>query len=134
MKIGITALIIFLIILGCSEDYTNLPQISVDFIWLKGQVCFDERSPEITLKNVPNNTKLFKIKMVDIDNRYNHGGGTVTYDGSDRIPVGALKNYKGPCPLSTMNPRYEIRVKAIDENDKVIAFGKKFKKYPPEPE
>ncbi len=101
---------------------------------MKGQVCFDERSPEITLKNVPHNTKLFKIKVVDIDNRYNHGGGTATYDGSDRIPVGALKNYKGPCPMSTMNPRYEIRVKAIDENGKVIAFGKKFKKYPPEPE
>ena len=58
----------------------------------------------------------------------------MTYDGSDRIPVGALKNYEGPCPMSNMNPRYEIRVKAIDGNGKVIAFGKNFKKYPPKAE
>jgi len=48
--------------------------------------------------------------------------------------VGALKNYEDPCPMSSMNPRYEIRVRAINENGKVIAFGKKFKKYPFEPE
>ena len=123
----IAAVIIFSIIFGCSKDYSDLPQISVDFIWLKDQICFDKRSLEIALENVPDDTKLFKIKMVDIDNRYGHGGGTFEYDGSDRIPVGALKNYEGPCPFSSMNPRYEIRVKAIDENGKVIAFGKKFK-------
>lgn len=134
IKIRVTALIIFFVILGCSEDYSNLPQISVDFIWMKDQMCFDERSPEITLKNIPNNTKLFKIKMIDIDNNYNHGGGTFAYDGSNLIPVGALKKYKGPCPVSFNPPRYEMRVKAIDENGNVIAFGKKFKKYPPEPE
>jgi hypothetical protein len=33
-----------------------------------------------------------------------------------------------------MNPRYEIRIKAIDENGEVIAYGKKFKRYPPLPE
>ena len=68
MKIGIAALVVFFVILGCSEDYSNLPQMSVDFIWLKDQICFDERSPEITLENVPDNTKLFKVKMKDIDN------------------------------------------------------------------
>jgi phosphatidylethanolamine-binding protein (PEBP) family uncharacterized protein len=134
IKIRVSALIIFLVILGCSEDYSNLPQISVDFKWLTDQICFDKRSPEITLENVPDNTRLFKVKMVDIDNRYGHGGGTFEHDGSNLIPVGALKNYEGPCPPSTMNPRYEIRVKAIDEGGNVIAFGKKFKKYPPEPE
>ena len=134
MKIRTAALIVFFMIPGCSEDYSNLPQISVDFIWLKDQTCFDERSPEITLKNVPDNTELIKIKMVDIDNRFGHGGGTFEYDGSNLIPVGALKNYEGPCPLSSMNPRYELRVKAIDENGRVIAYGKKFKKYPPGPE
>ena len=119
MKIRIAALIVFFMIFGCS-DYSNLPQISVDFNWLKDQICFDKRSPEIALKNVPEDTKLFKIKMMDLDNRYGHGGGTFEYDGSNRIPVGALKNYEGPCPPSSMNPRYEIRVKAIDENGKVI--------------
>jgi phosphatidylethanolamine-binding protein (PEBP) family uncharacterized protein len=134
MKTVIAALIVFFVMLGCSEDYTNLPQITVDFIWLKDQICFDERSPEITLDNVPGNTKLFKVKMVDIDNRYNHGGGTFESDGSNLIPVGVLKNYKGPCPLNPWTPRFEMRVKTIDENGKVIAYGKKFKKYPPESE
>ena len=131
MKIGVTALII-ISFFGCSKDYSDLPQISVDFVWLSDQACFDERSPEITLKNVPNNTEVLKFKMIDIDNRYNHGGGKVTYEGSGRIPVGALKNYEGPCPMMSMNPRYELRVKAIDDNGKVIAYGKNFKIYPPE--
>jgi phosphatidylethanolamine-binding protein (PEBP) family uncharacterized protein len=134
MKIRIAAYIFFTMILGCSEDYSNLPQMSVDFVWLTDQICFNKRSPEITLQNVPDDTKLFKIKMVDIDNRYGHGGGTYNYDGLNLIPVAVLKNYEGPGPPSSMNPRYEIRVKAIDEKGKVIAFGKKFKKYPPEPE
>ena len=133
MNIRVTALIIFFIF-GCSKDYSDLPQISVDFVWLKDQTCFDERSPEITLKNVPDITELLKVKMIDIDNSYNHGGGTVTYDKSDRIPVGALENYKGPCPMMNMNPRYELRVRAIDASGKVIAFGKTFKIYPPEHE
>ncbi len=133
MKIRVTALIIFFIF-GCSKDYSDLPQISVDFVWLKDQTCFDERSPEITVKNVPDTTESLKVKMVDIDNRYNHGGGTVTYDKSDRISVGALKNYKGPCPMMNMNPRYEISVRAMNKNGKAIAFGKKFKRYPPLPE
>ena len=72
--------------------------------------------------------------MRDIDNRYNHGGGTFAYDGSNLIPVGVLKEYQGPCPVSYHPPRYEITVKAIDENGNVIAFGKKMKKYTPEPE
>ena len=134
MKTRVTALIILLSIIGCSKDYSDLPQMSVNFIWLKDQSCFDERSPEITLNNVPKGTEILKVKMMDIDNSYNHGGGTVTYDGSDHIPAGALKNYKGPCPMMNMNPRYELRVKAIDGNGKVIAFGKTFKIYPPEHE
>ena len=134
MNTGVTALIILLAIIGCSKDYSDLPQMSVDFTWLKDQSCFDDRSPAITLRNIPKDAEIFKVKMVDIDNNYNHGGGTVTYDGSDRIPVGALKNYKGPCPMMNMNPRYELRVRAIDGNGEVIAFGKTFRIYPPEHE
>jgi hypothetical protein len=36
--------------------------------------------------------------------------------------------------MNPWTPRFEMRVKAIDENGKVIAFGRKIKKYPPEPE
>jgi hypothetical protein len=67
------------------------------------------------------------LKSVGIDNRHGHGGGTFEYDGSNIIPMGALKSYKGPCPMNPWTPRFEIRVKAIDEHGKVIAFGKKIK-------
>ena len=71
--------------------------------------------------------------MFDLNSRYDHGGGTVVYKNSNSIPKGALKNYQGPSPVYG-SPRYEISVKAIDEDGKVIAFGKKMKKFPPEPE
>ena len=71
--------------------------------------------------------------MYDLDNRYNHGGGTVGSDGSNVIGEGALKKYEGPYPPGNMKPRYEISVKALDENGKVIAFGKKMRRFPPEP-
>jgi hypothetical protein len=32
-----------------------------------------------------------------------------------------------------MRPHYEISVKALDENGKVIAFGKKIRRFPPDP-
>ena len=134
MKTIVAVFIAFLVFFGCSEDYSHLPQMSIDYTWLKDQSCFDERSPEIILTEVPENTKLLKVKMEDLDNNYNHGGGTFEYNGSNLIPVGAISGYRGPCPMSTMNPRYEIRIKAIDENGDVIAFGKKFKRYPPLPE
>jgi hypothetical protein len=71
--------------------------------------------------------------MYDLDNRYNHGGGTFANNGSNLIPEGALKKYEGPYPPGNMRPHYEISVKALDENGKVIAFGKKIRRFPPEP-
>ena len=127
----IIILSLFSVLFGCSDDYSNLPQMSVDFSWLKDQKCFDERSPNIALKNIPSSTKSFQITMYDLDNRYDHGGGTVPFKGSDVIAEGSLKEYKGPCP-SYGSPRYQLTVKAIDENGKIIAIGKLTKKFPPE--
>jgi phosphatidylethanolamine-binding protein (PEBP) family uncharacterized protein len=131
VRLTIVLLVLLAALLGCSKDYSDLPQISVDFKWPEGNTY--ETSPELRLQNVPDNTKSFKIKMYDLDNSYNHGGGTVGNDGSNVIVEGALKNYEGPYPPGSMRPRYEISVKALDENGKVIAFGKKIRKFPPEP-
>jgi phosphatidylethanolamine-binding protein (PEBP) family uncharacterized protein len=116
---------------GCTKDYSDLPQISVSFSWPEKNV--HEISPEIKLNNVPDSTKSFQINMFDLDNRYNHGGGTIVNDGSRLIPEGALKKYRGPAPIYG-SPRYEISVKALDEKGKVVAFGKKMRKFPPETE
>jgi phosphatidylethanolamine-binding protein (PEBP) family uncharacterized protein len=133
MRLNSIIWILFIILFGCSDDYSNLPQMSVDFNWPKDQKCFDERSPRITLENVPNSTKSFQINLYDLDSRYDHGGGTVTFEGLEILAEGSLKEYKGPCP-GYGSPRYQLTVKAIDENGKVIAIGKQTKKFPPEPE
>ena len=120
---------VFFIFLGCSDDYANLPQITLDFSWPEKSKCFDERSPEITLKGVPGATKILSVNLFDLDNRYDHGGGDVTFRESGTIPEGALDKYRGPCP-SYGAPRYELTIKALDENGNVLAFGKKTRKYP----
>ena len=132
MRANIFLLIILSFLLGCSEDYSNLPQMSVDFKWPEAWTG-EETSPELILGNVPDHTKSFSINMYDLDHRYTHGGGTYAYNGSNLIPEGSLKEYEGPYPPFGSNPRYEISVKALDENGKVIGFGKKMRRYSHKP-
>ena len=131
MRANIFCLIMLSFLLGCSEDYSNIPQISVDFQW--PEVKPGLISPEIILGNVPEQTKSFSINMYDLDHRYTHGGGTFAYNGSNLIPEGSLKEYEGPYPPFGSNPRYEISVKALDENGNVIGFGKKMRRFSHEP-
>ena len=133
MRSGFAVWVILSVLLGCAENYSDLPQMSVDFIWPNQHKCFDRRSPEIMLQKIPGSTESFLINMADIDNHYNHGGGTFVFDGSTVIPEGALAEYQGPCP-SYGSPRFRLTVKAINKNGEVIAFGEKTKKYPPLPE
>lgn len=121
--------VVLVFFLGCTKDYSNLPQIEVDFNWPEQNATVV--SPEIKLKNVPEGTKELEINMFDLDNSHNHGGGTVVYNGSNVIPERSLKKYQGPAPVF-MTPLYEISVKAIDSDGEVIGFGKKSRKYPPE--
>ncbi len=117
--------------MGCSDS--KLPRLSVDFTWLNDQRCYDERSPEIVIENVPGNTKRLEIDMLELDSRHEHGGGSFPYNGTNLIPEGALDQYRGPCPSYGV-PRYELTVKAVDEGGKVVALGKKMRKWPPEVE
>lgn len=62
--------------------------------------------------------------MVDLDKPdFNHGGGTVQYDGSNVIRAGALKSYTGPCPPSGRH-RYSIKVDTIDASGVNTGSGK----------
>ena len=122
---------ILIVAAGCTSDYSDLHQITVDFEWPETNA--HDTSPKITLKNIPADTKQLVINMFDLDNRYDHGGGNVEYNDSSSIPEGALKEYQGPSPFYGA-PRYEISVKAVAENGRVLAFGKKMKNFPPVPE
>ena len=86
-------------------------------------------SPKITLSNIPEGTQTFKAKLVDHDNPFNHGGGTVANDGSGVLGEGALtEGYNGPCPPSSH--MYEITVKALDANGKELASAGKKRRFP----
>jgi len=83
-------------------------------------------SLKITLSNIPEGTQEFQVALKDHDAMgWNHGGGTVSNDGSGVIAEGALtEGYNGPCPPSSH--LYEIIVRALDANDKELAeAGKK---------
>jgi len=121
---------------SCSREEVDpkLPKMEIDFSWPIDQKCFDTRSPEISIKKVPKETRSLSIILCDLSNRYDHGGGSINFQGKSIIPEGAVKgNYEGPCPPGWgTSPDYELTVKAIDEKGNILGIGKKVKTYPSE--
>jgi phosphatidylethanolamine-binding protein (PEBP) family uncharacterized protein len=117
---------------GCATTRVSpdAVDLTVDFDWQPSDRC-SRRSPEIRVSNIPAATKTLYVKLKDRDvPNWNHGGGTVAYDGSGVIPAGALKNsYNGPCPPSGSH-RYEFTVQAIDAAGVVVGIGKKARAFP----
>jgi hypothetical protein len=59
--------------------------------------------------------------MIDKDApNFNHGGGTIPYNGGERAPEGAI-DYIGPCPPAGTIHRYVWTIKALDRSGKIIA-------------
>lgn len=110
-----------------SEDASPL---NVSFEWTKKSAC-STTSPLILVTNIPKETKFLKVEMVDLDMpTYDHGGGEVSYDGSNTIKEGALKTYAGPCPPPGVEHSYEITVKALSADKKLIlGHGKAIRKF-----
>lgn len=55
-------------------------------------------NPKFTLKDVPAGTEYIRFRLVDRNvPSYNHGGGTVKWDGKSTVAPGMFK-YKSPCP------------------------------------
>jgi len=105
-------------------------ELSVDFAWQASDRC-SSQSPAIRVQNIPAATKTLQVKLKDRDvPNWNHGGGTVAYDGSGLIPAGALKNgYNGPCPPSGSH-RYQFMVKAIDAAGVIVGTGQQTRNFP----
>jgi phosphatidylethanolamine-binding protein (PEBP) family uncharacterized protein len=102
----------------------NEVELQVEYVWTPPSKC-STVSPEITVSGVPASTKQLNVTLTDLDvPTYNHGGGTLKYEGSNVIPSGALKNYRGPCPPSGQH-RYTIHVDAIDASGVIVGSGKK---------
>jgi len=88
-------------------------------------------SPEIALTGVPEGTAVLKARLKDLNvPGWNHGGGSVPYNGDGVIPEGALKDgYNGPCPPSGSHT-YQFSVTALDAAGNVLATGKASLRYP----
>lgn len=108
---------------GCQSvpKADNYAKIDLSFVWPKNAACFGH-SPEIRLSSVPKGTAVLDFKLRDFNASFNHGGGIVSYTGSNTIPEGALKNYAGPCPPTGQVHTYEISVIAYSEG-KAMALG-----------
>lgn len=132
MKAQLIFLIFILLILcGCSKDTAvNDPAIlDVDFIW---DLKHPERSPEIHLKNIPQETARLDIAFFDASNEWEHGGGSIAYVGSGSIAAGALKGFKGLSSTWGI-PKIRLSVDAFDSNSRLVAKGV-ITKSPPNPE
>ncbi len=109
----------------------NFQTMELDFMLIGG---LSSPNPEIKLTNVPAGTAFLQVTMRDYERpNFNHGGGTVAYDGSGRIPEGALSRYRGPQPPAGEVHRYEIKVRALNaDKSLVLGEGMLVKKYPGE--
>lgn len=104
--------------------------LDVSFEFAERHGC-SNLSPEIRVGNVPVGTESFSVKLKDFNAPgWNHGGGTVDYDGDGVIPEGALTSgYNGPCPPSGRHT-YQFTVKARDAQGNTLSVGKAKRKYP----
>jgi len=69
--------------MGCSKIAPDAVKLQVDYNWTKANVC-SGFSPEIKALGIPPTTKELKVTLTDLNFlTYNHGGGTVKYEGSN---------------------------------------------------
>lgn len=87
-------------------------------------------SPVFSLSRVPKGTTTLQFHMVDLNvPSFNHGGGTVAYDGQSTVPCGALTNYTPPSPPSGSHS-YQITVTALGEGNTELGTATFMRKFP----
>ncbi len=102
--------------------------MSLSFSWAGIASC-GSSPPAFTLSGVPSGTKQLAFNMIDLSyNNYNHGGGTIAYQGN-KVPAGSF-SYTGPCPRPGPN-MYQVTVQALDGAGKVLATAVTTRPFPP---
>ena len=124
-------LLCFLLFGSCERTYQGAAEMEVDFSWNSTKDA-GKISPEIKINKIPKGTRQFLVEIADLDcSICNHGSGYIEYTGVSIIKTGAVKgSYVGPRPPPEKVHTYEISVKALDEKEQVIGFGKRARKYP----
>lgn len=86
-------------------------------------------NPRFVLSNVPEGTVSIEFSMTDLNvPTYDHGGGTVRYNGQNVIEPGAFE-YKSPCPPDGTH-RYEWTATAKSNQGDTLGKAKAIKDYP----
>jgi phosphatidylethanolamine-binding protein (PEBP) family uncharacterized protein len=118
------------IVLGLLSALTVLGSISsanaftATVAWGSGAGCSGQ-SPAIRLASVPKGTASLDLKMTDLNMpSFNHGGGSVAFDGKTSFAAGELfgmfSSYRGPCPPPGSTHRYQWTISAKDSSGKVL--------------
>jgi hypothetical protein len=97
----------------------SISKIDVDFVWDLKQ---PQRSPEIHLKNIPKGTERFHFEFIDATNEWEHGGGSISNDGTAIIKAGALKEFKGLSSTWGI-PKIRPTVVAFNGDEQVLGKG-----------
>ena len=130
MRIGIAGAILCLFLFyGCSKDNAaeGVTTIGVDFVW---DLKHLKRSPEVHLDNVPDGVEHIEVLFFDATaSDFEHGGGSLSYDGSGIIPAGAFNDFKGLTNLWGI-PKFKVTVAAFDKSGRLVGKGTITKKPP----
>lgn len=130
-----TLIILMMVILSTTPVLAS--EFTISFEWGDIPLCTSGSpntiaNPKFVLTNVPAGTKFIQFTMTDLDvPSYDHGGGTVEYNGKNVIEPGAFK-YSSPCPPDGSH-RYEWTAKAIKKKSifgGAIGKAKATKRYP----
>ncbi len=125
-------LLCLVMLTGCGPKRVSpdsFQTIGLEFTLIHG---LSSPNPEIILTNVPSGTAFLTVTMRDYDRpNFDHGGGTIAYDGSNRVPQGSLSRYRGPQPPSGEVHSYEITVQALNADQSLLlGEGKLVKRFP----
>lgn len=87
-------------------------------------------NPVFKLKDVPKGTKFIRFKLVDKNvPGYNHGGGTVAWNGEAAVPAGAFK-YKSPCPPNGVHTYEWVATAQSKKSGGKLGEARAARKYP----
>ena len=115
---------------GCekNEPYPKATPLVVEFSWEGMKPC-GWGNPEIHVEGIPSQTQFLVISMFDHAYKYDHGTVVMPFTGDGNITQDRFKEIQGPCPSWTPG-QYKITVKAIDDQEKVLAIGSHQRPFP----
>lgn len=116
---------------SAGEGGADMRELIISFEW-RGSGCqLSSPSPELRVSGAPEGTAFLRVRMTDLDKpNFDHGGGTVDFDGSGAVAAGSLRDYRGPCPPSGSHTyRFDVEALAADRSS-VLGRGSAERRYP----